>query len=284
MKNSYINIHLYIPDEFQELVYANIYDLEFSGIEEKFDEIIITFETPKFTPKFKEELLERIGAAYSGFALIKEENIEDKNWNEEWEKNVPVIEINERIAITPSWKSDNVKQALKILINPKMSFGTGDHPTTRLSCRLLEKNLSEGSFWIDVGTGTGVLAILASKLGADRVIAFDNNIWSIENAEENFILNDVQDKIELLENDIDTYIIPNCDGIVANIFLHLAKQAFPKFRDALKFTNGHLILSGILSYDDEIILESAKKYGFELIELLHEEEWSGYHFKYNQIS
>ena len=65
MKNSYINIHLYIPDEFQELVYANIYDLEFSGIEEKFDEIIITFETPKFTPKFKEELLERIIIASS---------------------------------------------------------------------------------------------------------------------------------------------------------------------------------------------------------------------------
>ena len=278
MKTNYINLHIYLPDEFQELAYSNIYEYDFSGIEEKFDEIIITFDTSKFDDILKNEILDKIKLVYNEAYIIKEERIEDKNWNEEWEKNVPLIIVNDRIAIAPSWKIDELSQELKIIINPKMSFGTGDHPTTRLCCRLLEEVLVPNENWIDVGTGTGVLAILSKKLGANNVIAFDNNIWSIENAEENFKLNNVFDQIELLETDIDTYDMPNCDGIVANIFLHLAKQGMAKFYQSLKEKQGHLILSGILSYDKDIIIEYAQENGFELVKTITEEEWIAFDF------
>ncbi|HRP02132.1 MAG TPA: 50S ribosomal protein L11 methyltransferase [Candidatus Kapabacteria bacterium] len=278
LKTNYINLHIYLPDEYQELAYSYIYEYEFTGIEEKFDEIIITFDASKFNEQLKQEIIDNVKQAFTTAYIIKEEKFEDKNWNEEWEKNVPLIIVNDRIAIAPSWKIDELAQELKIVINPKMSFGTGDHPTTRLCCRLLETVLKENEDWIDVGTGTGVLAILAKKLGASNVIAFDNNIWSIENAEENFILNNVEDEITLLETDIDTYDLPKCDGIVANIFLHLAKLGMPKFYHALKESKGHLLLSGILSYDKDIIIENAEENGFQLVQTLIEDEWIAFDF------
>jgi len=278
MKTNYINLHIYLPDEFQELAYSYIYEYNFTGIEEKFDEIVITFDTSFYNDDLKNEIIENIKLAFKDAYIKKEERIEDKNWNEEWEKNVPLIVVNDRIAIAPLWKIDELNQDIKIIINPKMSFGTGDHPTTRLCCRLLETILIPGENWIDVGTGTGVLAILAKKLGASDVIAFDNNIWSIENAEENFKLNNLDNQIELLETDIDTYDIPPSDGIVANIFLHLAKQGMPKFYQSLKEKEGHLILSGILSYDKDIIIDFAKENGFELNKTITEEEWIAFDF------
>lgn len=278
MKTNYINLHIFLPDEFQELAYSYIYEYSFTGIEEKFDEIVITFDTSKYDELLKNELIENVKLAYKDAYVIKEEKIEDKNWNEEWEKNVPLIVVNERIAIAPSWKMDELEQELKILINPKMSFGTGDHPTTRLCCRLLEEVLIKGENWIDVGTGTGVLAILAKKLGANKVIAFDNNIWSIENAEENFKMNNVYEEIELLETDIDTYDMPTCNGIVANIFLHLAKNGMAKFFQSLKDYQGHLLLSGILSYDKDIIIDYAFENGFQLNKTITEEEWIAFDF------
>lgn len=271
-------MHIYLPDEFQELAYSNIYEYKFSGIEEKFDEIIITFDTSYYNDSIRKEIIENIQMAYNGAYIIKEERIEDKNWNEEWEKNVPTIIVNERIAIAPSWKIDELDQKLKIIINPKMSFGTGDHPTTRLCCRLLEEVLNKDENWIDVGTGTGVLAILAKMLGANKVIAFDNNIWSVENAEENIKINNLEGQIELLETDIDSFEFPSYNGIVANIFLHLAKQGMAKFFQSLQLNKGHLILSGILTYDKDIIIENARMNGFELIKTLVEDEWIAFDF------
>jgi len=279
LKNKYINIHIYIPDEFQEIAYAYINDFKFTGIEEKFDEIIITFDLDNYDETIKSNILSSIKQAYPHSNIIKEEIIDDKNWNEEWEKNVPIIKVTDKIVIGPSWKIQDLQNEIKIIINPKMSFGTGEHPTTRLCCLLLNKYLFPNEFWIDVGTGTGVLSILAIKLGASKVFAFDNNYWSINNARENFELNQVSNSIDLVEFDIENINLPESDGIVANIFLNLVRNSFPLFSKSLKKDGSKLILSGILSYDKEIVVDLAEQYDFKLIEELTEDEWSAFYFQ-----
>lgn len=279
MKDNYINISLRIPEEKYEIVYSELMDYNFTGIEEKHDEIIITFKEQDWTSDIKNSMIESFVRFNIDFKFLEEKSIEDKNWNEEWEKNTKPIIVNDNISITPTWRKEDVDTKYKILIDPKMSFGTGEHTTTRLMCKFLEKNVKEGSKWIDAGTGTGVLAILSILLGAKECFAFDNNIWSIENAKENFELNRVSDKIELKQFDIDSQTIPEADGIVANLFLNLVLGSFSKFKEALLNKRGDLLVSGILKYDKDLVLQEADKEGFELIEELIEDEWIGFHFK-----
>jgi len=165
-----------------------------------------------------------------------------------------------------------------------MSFGTGEHSSTRLVSRLMDGIVEKDKFWIDAGTGTGVLAILASKLGAEKILAFDNNIWSLDNAKENIELNNETDNIELVQLDIQKDEIPEADGIVANLFLHLIVESFPLFHKSLVKTNGDLIVSGVLKFDSKDLISAAEKNGFVVINQLIDEEWIGVHFKPKAIS
>jgi ribosomal protein L11 methyltransferase len=278
MKTSYINIYLHILDEYQDISYSVLEDFPFSGIEERFDELVITFEENKYNPEMEAEMMSQLAELYPAVKIKRKESINDKNWNEEWEKEVPAIKVSDRIGIAPDWKQDELDTGIKIRINPKMSFGTGHHATTRLVCRLMDGLVKKDSFWIDAGTGTGILAILAVKLHAGKVMAFDNNIWSVENALENFKANSVDNDIELLEADIDEINLPECDGITANLFLHLAKSGLPKFYKALEKSKGDLLISGILTYDKENLIKAAQENGFKLVNLITEEEWAAFHF------
>jgi ribosomal protein L11 methyltransferase len=153
-----------------------------------------------------------------------------------------------------------------------MSFGTGQHETTRLVSKLMEKYVQPNQFWIDAGTGTGVLAIIAVKLGAQSCYAFDNNSWSAENAIENVELNKVQDKIRIEEVEIDEVILPTADGIVANLYANLIIANVHKFADALKI-GAPLLVSGILVYDKDEVISAAQNAGFKLLEFIQEADW-----------
>lgn len=275
----YINIHFKILEELYDDAFGVVYDYNFNGIEEKFDELIITFDAVNWDEQTKKSLLEDFQRIYPDAQIINEEIIEEKNWNEDWEKNVKSIVVNERIGITPLWKQDEIDSDIKIIINPKMSFGTGEHATTRLVCKLMENTVKKGSYWIDAGTGTGVLAILAEKLGAAKVWAFDNNIWSLNNAKENVVLNKCS-VVEVSDSDIDYIELEKCDGISANLFANLLVQSFEKFKKALSHSdNNDLIVSGLLVYDEKYIIKCAKDSGFRHIKSLYEDEWVAIHFK-----
>lgn len=277
----YINIHVKILEEYYELAYALLYYFPFTGIEEIFDELIISFELDNWNQETRNQLLESLTKIYPEVEIIKEETLNEKNWNEEWEKNVPIIIISDKIAITPEWRKNQVDREIKILINPKMSFGTGDHQSTRLVCRLMENVVKKDTFWIDVGTGTGILAALAIKLGAQNVLATDNNIWSYENAAENFKLNNVDSVIELKNEDVQTEPLPAADGIVANLNLNLILSSFDVFYNSLKAKKGDLIIAGILIYNKDEILKAASHCGFIEQSHLIEDEWIAFHFKAN---
>lgn len=278
MKKEYISLVYKINEELQEVAIAMISDFDFTGIEQNLDSVIITFEREKLNEVIKNSIQEIFSQLDSSIYFIRDEVIGEINWNEEWEKNVPAIKVNDKIGIAPEWKINDLDTEIKIKINPKMSFGTGDHASTRLISRLMETTVTTNSFWIDAGTGTGILAILAIKLGAKKCFAFDNNEWSIANSIENIELNDVQNEVDIQLLDLDDFELPKCDGIAANIFLNVILKSLKKFREALNI-GGDLLIAGILTYDKEKVINQALKTGFELVTTNEEDEWTGFHFK-----
>ncbi|MFH1051724.1 MAG: 50S ribosomal protein L11 methyltransferase [bacterium] len=279
----YINLTLSVPEELYDLSYGVICDFQTCGIEEKFDELIISVDYDYWTDETESNLLEQLKFIDNSMSLTKKEVVLDKNWNAEFEKNSPLIVINDRLGIAPEWKQKELKTDIKIIINPKMSFGTGDHATTRLMCRLMEHSVKPGSQWIDAGCGSGVLAILAIKLGAKSVLAFDYDLWSVENTQENIMLNDISDEIEIIHDKIENIKLPPVHGIAANMFSNLLISSMEKFYSSLKDNKGVLILSGILKYDKPDVIESAETFGFELVSELCEDEWVALQFRINYL-
>lgn len=278
-KKNYVNIHLKVNEEYFDYTVAYLANYKIEGIEEKNDELVVCFLEENWQKEFINEIAEIIKSIDDNSEIIDIVTVADKNWNEEWEKNLPPIIVSENLAIVPSWKLDEVDSEMKIIIDPKMSFGTGHHATTRLVCKLMENLIVPGSFWVDAGTGTGVQAILAAKKGASSVFAFDNDIWSLENAIENCELNDVVSKIQIEQADINTIQIPECNGISANLYTHLLLSSLPKFYNSLKNSNGILLISGVLKYDESIIKTAAEKIGFKHEITLYEDEWIAAKFR-----
>lgn len=276
---TYINVHIALNEEYYEMVFALLQNYKFTGIEEKLDEIVISFKLSDYDDDIRNEIIDIIKQIDPNAKIIKEETLEEKNWNEEWENNVQPIKVDEHLVITPEWKKDEIDAEHKIIINPKMSFGTGDHQTTRLVCRLMKKVNVPGKFWIDAGTGTGVLAIYATMLGAREVLAFDNNIWSIENAIENIEINGYSDKIQIQNIDIEDTELPDADFIAANLFLNLVVPSMPIFSKSLKKSKGHLLISGILKFHHQDILEAAEANKLVHIESIFEDDWVAVHLK-----
>ncbi len=278
MKKQYINISISVYEEYYDLVYALLDEFTFLGIEEKMDSLVVSFPEETFSEEIKEMIQTKLSEHIPNAKIEKVEKIEEQNWNEEWEKTVPAIHVSDKIGIAPTWKSEELTEEIKLLINPKMSFGTGTHSTTRLVCMLMDGEVKANSRWIDAGTGTGVLAILAEKLGASYIYAFDNDHWSIDNSKEN-VANNNCNNIELVLSEIDQLEMPKVDGIAANINLHIILEFLPAFYKALKDSKGVLLVSGILVYHKDDVIEPALELGFELEEVKQDEEWVGIKFR-----
>jgi ribosomal protein L11 methyltransferase len=278
LKKQFINLHIAIPEEQFDLSFSALADFPFIGIEERIDEIVITFNAVDFSDALRTSLIDQLEIYSIDATLLSEDIIDDKNWNAEWEQSLEPVVVSSRIAISPTWKADEVSQEIVILINPKMSFGTGYHPTTRMVCRMLEETVTSNSRWIDAGTGTGVLAILAAKLGATYCFAFDNDEWSVENSRENIILNNVEKQVDCSQQDVFTVQLPESDGICANLYRNLLIPNFPKFYTTLKKPEGVLLVSGVLKYDVEEIITSAEAANFKHIHTELENEWAAIRF------
>jgi len=244
--------------------YIDVYTEEGSGVtKDKIKKILDEF--------VKRNILER----YEIYVF----DLDDRNWNAEWEKNVGVIEVSERIVIKPSFKDYSAEEGQIILeIDPKMSFGTGEHETTRLMLRLLEKYLLPGAEVLDLGSGTAVLSICAAKLGAKKVLAVDNNEWCYVNGLENTKRNNVTDKVEVklgelkdVENKVFDLVLAN---INKNVLLEIRKDLVDRVSKG-----GFLILSGILKEDKNDIIDAYSKSGVLNKEIISENEWIGAVFK-----
>ncbi|MFA7288757.1 MAG: 50S ribosomal protein L11 methyltransferase [Melioribacteraceae bacterium] len=198
---------------------------------------------------------------------------EDMNWNEEWEKKVNVIRVTDRLVIQPSFKDFDPKEDdIVIKIDPKMSFGTGEHATTKLVLGKLEKYINGGEKVLDIGSGTGVLAIASVLLGAKSAIALDNDEWCQLNGNENVVLNHLEDKVKIVLGELKDIKESDFDLVVANINRHIlldiSKDIFAKTKKA-----GKLILSGLLKTDELEITNLYTLEGFQCIETIAMDEW-----------
>ncbi len=270
---NYINVSVKVPDSLAEMAIAYISLFDTEGIEERQNELVICFREENWNAGVKSQLSEILASIDEQIIITEEMKVAEQNWNEQWEKEVPVVIVNNNIGIAPSSKLNQLNTAVKIEINPKMSFGTGTHASTRLMCRMEEKYVRPGATWLDAGCGTGVLAILAAMLGAGKLIAFDNNEWAIMNSKENFLLNNVENKIELHDWDLDEMELPQSDGILANLNLGIVLNSIPKFYKSLADAKGILIVSGILYDDFDEVAGVAAANGFRHVETAGDEEW-----------
>ena len=204
---------------------------------------------------------------------IDETSMEEKNWNEEWEKTIDVIEVNEKIVIKPTFRDYTSKPGeLVITIDPKMSFGTGEHETTKLVLNLLDKYIDRGMRVLDVGSGTGVLSIAASLLGAKHVLGIDNDEWCLENGMENVGLNNVNDKVDIKLTEINGVKEEPFDLILANINKHILVDIADEIYQFTK-SSRKTILSGLLIEDKTDIVELYTSKGFSLIKEKTLGEW-----------
>jgi ribosomal protein L11 methyltransferase len=204
---------------------------------------------------------------------IQTKTIEYKNWNEAWEKTIQPIQVTERIVITPTWhKYVPSPGQIVLTIDPKMSFGTGYHETTRLMLKLMEKHCKPGMNVLDVGTGTGVLAIAAVKLGAESAVGVDNDQWAYKNALENVRLNGATGRVQIILGDVASVNEQPFDMIVANIQRNVLLEIINEMCARLE-PNGLLLLSGLLLDDERPMIDALHNIGFRMIEELIENEW-----------
>ncbi len=197
--------------------------------------------------------------------------LKSRNWNEVWESNFqPVLIAGQVYVKAPFHKPDNSVN-YEILIEPKMSFGTAHHETTSMMIELMLEEKLSGLSVLDMGCGTGILAILAEMLGAKNVLAVDNDEWAYENSLENVRKNKCR-KISVLLGNADILDHERFEMIVANINRNVLLDDLKKYADHL-VTGGVLLLSGFYVTDLDIITRAAMKFGLSINSKVEKNNW-----------
>ena len=216
--------------------------------------------------------------------FLESEEIEEKDWNAAWEAEIEPVKISDELVISPSWKLDEAKKLgakYLIIIDPKMSFGTGHHETTRLCLKAIEKIDCNKRSVLDIGTGTGALAMYALLRGAEYAVGIDTDEWSFKNVVENRERNSFTEKqFDVRHGDL-TATVKNdepFDIILANIHRNILLTIADEIKSHHK-VGGALILSGILEYDAEEVLEAYTKAGYKLTKQMQENEWVALHLE-----
>ena len=200
----------------------------------------------------------------------KIEQLEDKDWEREWMDNFHPMLFGKRLWICPSWRDIPDPNAVNVMLDPGLAFGTGTHPTTALCLTWLDSLDLNNKIVIDYGCGSGILAIAALKLGAERVIGIDIDPQAIQASRDNAERNNVRQKIELyLAQDLPDNL--QADVVIANILAGPLKELAPQISKLVK-TDGKLGLSGILANQSQSVCEAYKSQ-FELDPVIEQEEW-----------
>lgn len=221
-------------------------------------------DAPFSPPDLIEELL--LGKGVKGTW----NRIPEQNWNEEWEKNYNPVLISNRCFIRAPFHEPKPEVDYEIVIEPKMSFGTAHHETTSMMIEHILELDCAGKRVLDMGCGTGVLAILAKMKGADQVTAIDHDEWSYLNSKENVERNGFPD-IVTLQGDVQSLPGMWVDIILANINRNILLDQLPAYASIL--SNGQLLMSGFYTEDLPIITEAAAKVGFSYQQHLTKNNW-----------
>ena len=219
-----------------------------------------------------EYIKELLTASKIPFEMVSD-TVNDSTWADGWKKFFKCTEIGNKLVIRPSWEEyDNVDGRKVLSIDPGAAFGTGTHATTSLCLQILEEHIKEDSTVLDIGCGSGILAIAGVLLGAKSAVGVDIDAQSVKVAKDNAGINDVASKTEFLVGNLadkitDKYSVV-CANIVADVILMLLENV-----EDFMCEDGILITSGIINIRKDDIIDGFNKFGFEILEEHNKDNW-----------
>lgn len=258
------------PQPWSEILVTYLAELNFESFQQEGNTVDAYIQHKEFDINKVEDVLKTINTEIVEF---NHKLIEDENWNAEWEKNFDPIYIDKQCIIRAPFHKKEEGFEYEIIINPQMSFGTGHHQTTYLVMKAMFGIDFENKTVLDMGSGTGILAILAEKLMCEKAVAIDIDEWAFQNTIDNIELNDCK-KIEVLEGgaelltDKEKYEI-----VLANINRNILVNDMKYYVSSMK-KNGIIYMSGFYTSDVSIIKDEANKQGLTFVDVAEKEGWA----------
>lgn len=275
-----IEFKISIIEVYQDVIIADLFDIGFSGFEQHVDYLLAFISQDTFTAEIQAQF-ESILSDFGDYdEILRCKTIhQPQNWNEAFEKSIKPIVV-EQFYIYPTWSDEEVPEGLiPIIIDPKMAFGTGYHETTKLMLQALVQFQPSCKTILDVGTGTGILAIAAIKLGAKYAFGFDIDEWSFVNAKENVELNKVVDSVEIAQGGFETAPTSfQFDIVIANINRSVLLELKNSIYNAVK-SGGYVFVSGILTTESDWIRNDSVFGSMKLVTDWQLGDWTGLVFK-----
>ena len=271
----YIEDYSDLEEKAEEIAHINLIDEELIAKDRTTSLIHIYISECDNALEAVEYLKEHLTAANIENS-VESIGVNDADWNENWKKYFHTTEIGEKLVIVPSWESyDNKNSRVVLNIDPGAAFGTGTHATTSLCLSLLESHIKNGTKMLDIGTGSGILAIASSLLGAETAIGVDIDAQSVKTAKENAEINKVENKCEFIVGDLADKISGKYDVICANIVADVIIKLFDNVKDFMT-DDGVLIISGIIDIRKDDVLNSAAAHGFKIAEENYKDNWCAF--------
>jgi ribosomal protein L11 methyltransferase len=246
------------------ILIAELNEAGYEGFEEGDTELKAFIASDSFDKVVAGDIAKALGVSFSV------STIEETNWNEVWESNFQPVVVEDFVGLRAHFHEPLQGVEHEIVITPKMSFGTGHHATTYMMMRQMKDINFNNKTVFDFGTGTGILAILADKLGARQVLAIDNDDWSIANSRENILQNNAAG-IEIRKGDTAA-VKGSFDIILANINKNVIMDNMADLKEQLA-PEGVLLISGLLTIDEADIREKAGEVGFTIAQKLERHNW-----------
>jgi ribosomal protein L11 methyltransferase len=283
----WVEINIGVTPDTEEAISNALWELDSNGVIQKEGKVLGFTETVVgFLPKdvdLDDKVhrirtlwtdLCRLGLA-SGDCSIEMHSVPLSDWTTSWQQRFAPVHVSDRLIIAPPWVELAPSEAQVVVIEPGMAFGTGEHETTQLSLRMLEKEIQPGDRLLDIGTGSGILSITSVHLGAQTATAIDIDEETIDNARDNIRRNGVSEQVQVYTGQIDH---PAVSGpyriIVSNIDIQTLISLLPSF-SALLTSAGVLLLSGILINEEDTLVSRLDAHGFLLRERYTQGEWWG---------
>ncbi len=267
--NNYLEFNFNISplQPWNEILMAELIEIGFDSFTEEHNGILAYIQKDLLEEKKLQEISMFTNEAVEiSYTYQEMPNI---NWNEEWEKNFEPINVENQVSIRAEFH-ENQNLPHEIIIQPKMSFGTGHHATTYLMIQQMLDMDFENKTVLDMGCGTSVLAIFAKQKGAGKTVAIDIDEWSVENSKENAERNNVD--LDISQGTADNLGAENFDIILANINRNILISDIPTYVSVLNNV-GQLLLSGLCFFDVDDILEVCNEHKLTLKRKLQREEW-----------
>ena len=272
---NYFEISLQIDAEFAEILMAELGELGFETFLETDEGLDAYIQEELLDEMAVKQLMERYAEMTPISYQLK--LIPRQNWNEEWERSYQPITVADKIYVRATFHEPDPSYQYEIVITPKMAFGTGHHETTSMVLELQLDIDHQNKKVLDVGTGTGILAVMAAKLGATEQRAFDIDEWSVENTIENIGLNQVSG-ITVALGTIDDEPKDSYDIVLANINRNILLREIPIYKTFMK-PEAYLLVSGFYEHDMADIQAMAESVGLKKVKHLNKNQWAAMVFE-----